>query len=260
MVIYAGQGDARRAMEFLWRKPVAEEARPGPKPALTLEGIIAAGIEIADEYGMSSLSMRSVGERLGRTGMALYTYVPGKSEIVDLMYDTVLAEAHRTYDLSGGWRAALSAWAEDMWAFYLRHPWVLRVSQARPVLGPNEYVVLDTVLGIMFETGLEPAEVRRLTGALFQLVRGVAQVVAEAREAAAATGTGDDEWWRARAPLLEEMAPDFDTRFPMVARMARAGGYALADETVPYQEQLATEAFQAGLAALLDGIEAVASS
>jgi phytoene/squalene synthetase len=112
----------------------------------------------------------------------------------------------------------------------------------------------------VFETGLEPAEVRRLTGALFQFVRGVATVVAEAREAAAATGTGDDEWWHARAPLLKEMAPDFDTRFPMVAKLGEAGGYTLTDETVPYQEQLATEAFQTGLAALLDGMEASVSN
>jgi hypothetical protein len=170
------------------------------------------------------------------------------------MYDAVHAEAHHTYDLGTGWRAALTAWAEDMWTFYLRHPWVLRVSQARPVLGPNEYTVLDTVLGIMAETGLAPAELRRLTGALFQFVRGVALVVAEAREAAAATGTGEDEWWHARAPLLTEMAPDFDTRFPMVAKLARTGAFALADETTPYQEQAAKETFDSGLAALLDGI------
>jgi AcrR family transcriptional regulator len=255
VVVYAGQGEPRRVMSLLWRTPSEEETRPGPKPALTVDGIIAAAIDIADERGMAGLSMRTVGERVGRTGMALYTYVPGKGNIVDLMYDAVLAEMHRTYDLSEGWRAALSAWAQDLWAFYLRHPWVLSVSQARPVLGPNEYVVLDTVLGIMFESGLEAAETRRLTGALFQLVRGVALIVAESREAAASTGTSDDDWWHARAPLLEEMAPDFNDRFPMVARLAAAGGYSMADETVPYLEQLATEAFQSGLVALLDGIE-----
>lgn len=256
MVVYAGQGDARRAMSLLWREPGEEERRPGPKPALTVEEIVAAAIAVADEYGMAALSMRAVGERLRRTGMALYTYVPSKSELIDLMYDTVLAEAHHTYDLGGGWRSALIAWAEDLWEFYLRHPWVLQVSQARPVLGPNEYVVLDTVLGIMFETGLAPTEVRRLTGALFQLVRGVAQVVAEAREAADATGTSEDDWWHTRAPLLSELATDFDTRFPMVTRLAQTGGFAMADETTPYQEQAATETFHAGLAALLDGIEA----
>lgn len=254
MVVYAGQGDPRRAMSLLWRTPRAEESRPGPKPALTVDRIVATAIELADEHGMAALSMRAVGERLGRTGMALYTYVPSKGELIDLMYDAVMARAHGTYDLDAGWRPALTAWATDMWAFYLRHPWVLRVSQARPVLGPNEYVVLDTVLRIMFETGLEPVEIRRLTGALFQLVRGSAQVVAEAREAAAATGTGDDEWWYARAPLLEELAPDFSTRFPEVTKLARAGGFT-ADQNVPYLEQATTEAFHSGLNALLDGIE-----
>ncbi|HSK96497.1 MAG TPA: TetR/AcrR family transcriptional regulator C-terminal domain-containing protein, partial [Euzebyales bacterium] len=233
-----------------------EEPKPGPKQGLTVDAIVAAAIEVADEHGMAALSMRAVGERLGRTGMALYTYVPSKSELVDLMYDTVIAEAHAEYDLTGGWRPALAAWAEDMWAFYLRHPWVLQVSQARPVLGPNEYVVLDTVLGIVLETGLAPTEVRRLTDARFHCVRGVAQVVAEIREAAAATGTSEDEWWHTREPLLSELAPDFDTRFPMVAKVADAGGFTMADETRTYQEQAATETFHAGLAALLDGIEA----
>jgi hypothetical protein len=123
------------------------------------------------------------------------------------------------------------------------------------VLGPNEYVVLDTVLRIMFETGLEPAEIRRATGALFQLVRGVAQVVAEAREAASATGTGDDEWWYARSALLEEVATDFHTRFPMVTKLGEAGGFTMAEETVPYQERAAVETFHTGLGLLLDGIE-----
>jgi hypothetical protein len=126
------------------------------------------------------------------------------------------------------------------------------------VLGPNEYVVLDTVFGIMFETGLEPTEMRRVTGALFQFVRAVAQVVAEARAAAAATGTADDEWWYARSALLQEMSSDFDVRFPMVTRMAEAGGFTLEQETEPYQEQAARETFHAGLRMLLDGIETAA--
>ncbi len=258
MVVFAGQGDARRSMALLWRAQAEEEQRPGPRKGLTVDEVVAAAIAIADEHGMAALSMRAVGERLGRTGMALYTYVPSKSELVDLMYDAVLAEAHRTYDLDAGWRPALTAWARDLWAFYLRHPWVLQVSQARPVLGPNEYVVLDTVFGIMFATGLEPTAMRRVTGALFQFVRGVAQVVAEARDAAAATGTADDEWWYARSALLEELAPDFGVRFPMVAKMAAAGGFTLDAETEPYQEQAATETFEAGLTMLLDGIAAAA--
>ena len=262
MVVFAGQGDARRAMALLWRT-AAREPRPGPKPGLSVESIVTAAIEVADAQGMAALSMRAVGERLGCTAMALYTYVPSKGELVDLMYDTAIAEmshgSHHDYDLGAGWRPALTAWAEDLLAYYLRHPWVLQVSQARPVLGPNEYAVLDTVLRIMFDTGLPPVEMRRVTSVLFQLVHGVAKTIAEARDAAGATGTTDDEWWHARSALLEELAVDFTERFPMVAKLASAGGFTMADETMPYQEQASLEMFRAGLTMLLDGIEKAAT-
>lgn len=255
MVVFAGQGDARRSMALLWHADGADESKPGPKPGLSVGAIIDAAIAVADSNGMAALSMRAVGVRLGCTAMALYTYVPSKSELVDLMYDAVLAEARQTYDLDAGWRPALTAWARDLLAFYVRHPWVLQVSQARPVLGPNEYEVLDGVLRIMFDTGLAPTTVRRVTAALFQLVRGAAQTVAEAREAAAATGTTDEEWWYARSALLTEVAPDFGSRFPMVTRLGEAGGYTMSDETKPYLEQESIEMFHTGLAFLLDGVE-----
>src|SRR5690349_1369311 len=136
---------------------------------------------------MAALSMRAVGERLGRTAMALYTYVPGKAELVDLMYDRALAELPAAYGVSAGWRAALLAWAEDGWAFYLRHPWMLQVSQARPVLGPNEYGVLEALLGVLAVTGLDARGVRRAVAALSSVVRGAAETVAESRQAVRAT-------------------------------------------------------------------------
>jgi AcrR family transcriptional regulator len=138
-------------MALLWRTTGSGNVRtgPGPKPGLSVDVIVDAAIAVADAEGMAALSMRAVGEWLGRTAMALYTYVPSKSEVVDLMYDRALAELPTDYERGAGWRAAVTSWAEDSWAFYLRHPWVLQVSQVRPVLGPNEYVVLETVMRIL---------------------------------------------------------------------------------------------------------------
>ncbi|WP_306339629.1 TetR/AcrR family transcriptional regulator C-terminal domain-containing protein [Streptomyces sp. AS13] len=265
MVVFAGQGDPRRTLSLLWRAEAPPPARtgPGPKPRLSVDAIVAAAVAIADEEGMDALSMRAVGDRLGRTAMALYTHVPGKSELLDLMYDAVHAELPRSYQESAGWRAALTAWAGEVLEFYVRHPWVLQVSQARPVLGPHEYAGLDTLLALLRATGLPAGTLRRLVGTLFPFVRGSAQAVADARRAAAATGSSDEEWWAARSAALLELVPDFAERFPAVSRLEAEGAvepYPDVDpggaEAVPYLEREARETFRAGLGVLLDGIEA----
>ncbi|MFF3326330.1 TetR/AcrR family transcriptional regulator [Streptomyces sp. NPDC002889] len=259
-VVFAGQGDAGRTLALLWRAAGSPTPRPrGPKPALSVDAIVDAAIEVADEQGMAALSMRAVGERLGRTAMALYTYVPNKTELIDLMHDRALAELPTTYATDEGWRAATTRWAGDTWAFYLRHPWVLQVSQARPALGPHEYAALETVVGILRATRLPAQGLRRIVGTLFHLVRGAARTAAEARQAASETGVADTEWWSTRAALLQEVAPDFAESYPMVTWLESAPDTVpaqLADESAPYLEGEAKKAFDAGLEVLLDGVEA----
>ncbi|MBK1788468.1 TetR/AcrR family transcriptional regulator [Prauserella cavernicola] len=256
MVVFAAQGDARRSMALLWRGTDPEPVRPGPRPALSVDAIVDTAIEVADAEGMAALSMRAVGERLGRTAMALYTYVPSKSELVDLMYDRAFTELGEPYDLSEGWRAAVTAWAWDLWAFFVRHPWVLQVSQARPVLGPHEYTFLENLVTIVRETGLPASRLRRLVSTLVHFVRGSAQTASDTRRAPDATGMSDDEWWYARSAELETVAPDFAQRFPALTEMESHGAFELDDESVPYLEQEAREAFTYGLEVLLDGVDA----
>ncbi|MFI5657076.1 TetR/AcrR family transcriptional regulator [Streptomyces anulatus] len=262
MVVFAGQGDIRRSLALLWRIPAANSERtaPGPKPALSVDAIVDAGIAIADASGISAVSMREVGRRLGRTGMALYTYVPSKDELVDLMYDRSLAELPTEYATDAGWRPALAAWMRDYWAFCLRHPWTLQVSQARPVLGPHENTMLETVVGILYTTGLPARTLRRVVGTLVNHVRGAAQTVVDTRQATAATGVTDDAWWAARSAAFAELVPDFAERFPAVVRLAREAAVESgppADAERPYLEQVSTDTFDLGLAVLLDGLEAM---
>ncbi|MGW4486799.1 TetR/AcrR family transcriptional regulator [Amycolatopsis sp. NPDC004368] len=257
MVVFAGQGDARRSLELLWRKDVAPRAGgPGPKPGLSVDAIVAAAVELADESGMDALSMRAVGERLGRTAMALYTYVPGKSELVDLMYDSTLGELRDDHDLSGGWRPAVVALARELWEFHLRHPWVLQVSHARPVLGPGEFRLQQVVLQVLFATGLPAGRVRWLVGALLNTVRGSVQIAAESRQLSRETGMSEEDWWYSRAAVLGELVPDLVERYPLVGRVGSA-------QEVPgssgesYLEREARLSLDAGLELLLGGIEAV---
>lgn len=83
-----------------------------------------------------------------------------------------------------------------------------------------------------------------------------------------ATGPPEERWWTGRADALAEPAPGFADRFPLVARLHAADPFAAdpfaadspddgADgEGVPHLERAAREAFEGGLALVLDGIEA----
>jgi AcrR family transcriptional regulator len=251
--VFAGQGDPARSMALLWRTPGARTG-PGPKPGLSVDAIVAAAIAVADTDGLAGLSMRAVAERLGVTAMALYTYLPGKDELVDLMYDAAHAELPVGYDLGKGWRPAVTSWATDLVGCYVRHPWALQVSFARPVLGPNEQAVVEALAHVLRQAGLPAGVARRVVSLLFYVVRGTAQAVAESR--LAATRGSEQAWWSGRVAALRQVAPDFARRFPGSVWLAGAGTTRRRDDPTPYLEHEAMESFSVGLTVLLDGIQA----
>ena len=63
--------------------------------------------------------MRMVAEQLKVGTMSLYTHVPGKGELTDLMFDSVYGDLYADVDeparQSGGWRGALEFIAQRNW-------------------------------------------------------------------------------------------------------------------------------------------------
>lgn len=262
MAEHVNAGDPRRVMELLWGDPTAAAPRArGPKPGLTVAAIVDAAIALADEQGLDALSMRKVADRLGRTAMALYTYIPGKSELLELMIDTVFADLPTDYDLTDGWRPAMEAASLDVWDFFQRHPWMLHIAGVRTVLGPHVFDWYETQLRIVDATGLNGLEMTRVIGAVAGYVRGAAKAVADARSAEQVTGVSDDDWWNARSPLLDEFSGDVWTdRYPVSTRLSEEHVYDQPDrdpdDDTPYLVHEELVAFEFGLARLLDGIDA----
>ena len=260
MVTHAGQGDARRSMELLWGLPSGETSARGPKPALTVDAIVAAATDIADAEGFDAVSMRAVGERLGRTAMALYTYVPSKGELVDLMLDRTMEELDVAYDLEEGWRPAARRWALDSWEFYLRHPWLHRIWTARPVLGPGSYAAMEQPAAIFASAGLSGPDVMKVVGMVSAFVLGLTRQVTELREVTAAAGQTEEEWWATTSGILTELVPDVDDRYPTLARAGAEGAFEFEHEPGHYLEQETRNAFEFGLDRMLDGVEAYLTS
>ena len=258
MTEFSGRGDPTRSMQLLWG--TAQSPTRGPKPELNAGSVAIAAVELADAEGLDGLSMRKVAERLGKSPMSLYTYVPGKAELLDLMLDTVYAELPKDYSLENGWRAALEASTRAGWAFYQNHPWVLQISGVRSILGPHESDVYETQLKLVDGLGLTPVDMTRVVTVVSSFVRGAAKALADSRIAEKATGMTDDEWWNARAPLMGEFMEKQADRYPTISRIASEQAFDQedwpADDSRSYTERLAVDTFEFGLQRLLDGVEA----
>src|SRR6516165_5850819 len=108
------------SIELAWGR--RQKATRGPKPGLTLDRIVAAGIKVAMTEGIGALSMTRVAAELGVGTMSLYRYVSAKDELLTLMVDTALGlppEAPAGED----WRSGITRWAVGIRTAYHRHPW-----------------------------------------------------------------------------------------------------------------------------------------
>jgi AcrR family transcriptional regulator len=204
--------DPARAIAVLWGR--AAGPKRGPRQAASVEEIVASAVGIADEDGLDAVTMRAVGNELGRTAMSLYTYVVSRDVLIDLMYDSVHAELGEVRS-GGDWRKAVARWSGKLRDLYLQHPWLLEIQ--RPVLGPHEQQVLENLLRILAAGELAIEDRQAATSALFSIVKGAARQAVDAR---AAIADADVEWWAAAGKALAEAVPDFAERFPESAAIA----------------------------------------
>jgi AcrR family transcriptional regulator len=130
-------GDPARTLALLWRDADRRAPARGPRPGLSVDRVVDAAVELADRDGLAAVTVRRVAEALGIAPMSVYTYVPGKAELLDLMLDTVYARMDRADHGDRPWRARVEAVARENLALYRRHPWVAAVSTVRPPLGPG---------------------------------------------------------------------------------------------------------------------------
>ncbi|MFD0417072.1 TetR/AcrR family transcriptional regulator [Streptomyces sp. NPDC127108] len=231
-----------RALALLWGRDT--RGSRGPARGLTLDRIVEAAIEVAEQEGPAAMSLRRVAARLGVGVASLYTYVPGRAELEALMLDAVAIGRTLPHEWPGDWRAKLTALAHDDWREIRLHPWVLELGAAEQVPGPNMLRWLDSALRIFDDTGLSEAEKLSAIETVDAYVRGLGRLRGpEADRSASGTGAVDAaEDTKERDQVLGRLV-DFDA-YPALSRALAAGG-------TPYSGA----PFEFGLERLLDGIE-----
>ncbi len=248
-----GAADGARAdsglppgFELAWG--IRERPSRGPKRGLTLDRIVAAGIEVALTDGLGNLSMSRVAAQIGASTMSLYRYVAAKDELLLLMVDAALGFPPRVWEPADGWRPGLARWAVGVRAAYHRNPWALKIPISGPPFGPNNVAWLDAALRCLADTAL--AEAQKLSTVLLisGFVRNEATLTADL--AAALAAVPKDQIMPSYGAMLARLiGPD---AFPALQRAIASG--ALDDD-----DGLDAE-FDFGLECILDGVAALIGS
>lgn len=239
-------GDPVQTLRLLWRRP-SDEGRRGPRPRLSLDEVVDAAITLADEDGLDSLGMRQVAQRLGVAPMTLYTYVPGKAELLDLMLDAVYLRMPRPERTGRPWRERVTAVAGDNRDLFAAHRWAASVATNRPPLGPGQLAKYEYELRSFDGTGLDDVQRDAALTLVLQFVRSCALAEGEVASARADSRLDDEQWWAATGPLLAELVDP--EAYPTATRVGTAAGEAHGAAYSP------DHAYEFGLQRILDGLD-----
>lgn len=239
--------DVDRTLNLLWRRTLGvPQGSRGPKQRFSVDEVIRAGIEVADEDGLPAFSMRKVADRLGLKLMSIYTYVPGRSELIGLMADEVTGERVLPPH-EGDLRRRLAGVAGEMWDRFHRHPWLLQVEESRPWIGPHVCDLYEWQLTAVEGAGFTDLEMDQVITLLSSFTAGAARASIDARRTAQRSGISDAEWWEINAPVLERVMPA--ASYPVSGRVGQVAGREYNAVGDPGRS------FRFGLDRILDGLQ-----
>jgi len=240
-----GTPEGRMMIELLWNPP--EPATRGPKQRLSLDRVLDEALALAAEQGVEGLSMRTLAQRLGVGAMSLYTYVPGRDELFELMIDRAWAVRGKA-DPELPWRAQVEFHAREAWTMYERFPWMIQANLWRMPLGPHVLDSQEDLYRAVRLTGLEPFDVVRVASLVESFVFGAARGHITDRTLAARTGVTYDDYWESRSSFWATYyTPE---RFPSMTALWNEGAF---------DQGSGDDPLGFGLQRLLDGIELLVS-
>jgi len=116
---------------------MAQQSHPraDPRPPWTRQRVLRAAIDLADQDGIESLSMRKLSQLLGGAPMSLYNHIANKDDLLDGMIDAVFSEIELPSG-EDGWKTAMRQRAISIRTILSRHRWAIGLMNSRTSPGP----------------------------------------------------------------------------------------------------------------------------
>ena len=151
---------------------------PGrPKTRLSREIVLAKALELVDAEGLDALTMRRLGQELGRDPMSLYRYAENRAALLDGVSELVLDQLS-IHPEDPDWKAQLRAIAHNLRSLALRHPNVVPLLVTRPLSTPlglrplGTLRPLEQILSLLVAAGFEPADALHVYRAYYGFLYG----------------------------------------------------------------------------------------
>ena len=149
----------------------------GTKKRLSREIVLTAALELIDAEGLDALTMRRLGQELGRDPMGLYRYAENRAAVLDGVSELVLNELAIFPD-DPDWQAQLRRIAHDLRLLALRHPNVVPLLVTRPLSTPlglrplGTLRPLEQILSLLIDAGFSPADALHVYRAYYGFLYG----------------------------------------------------------------------------------------
>lgn len=231
--------DPAQMLGLLWA-PRKQVGRSG----LTVAGLTEVAIRIADDEGFEAVTMRRVAESAGVGAMTLYTYVPGRPELVELMVDAAASDTHNAGPLPKDWRSGIEQVAWRNFEQTVTQPWLADVPPTRPVLGPGITTKYEIELRSLDGIGLDDLEMDDLLTTVLGMVASAARWKIGLDRVRRESGLSDAQWWAIAEPVMSAAVEEGD--YPVSSRV----GQSVASAGEP------EKSLRQGLDWLLDGVAA----
>ena len=140
------------------REPVSRRGQRA-RPALSRAAIIGAGLRIGDGEGLQAVTMRRVAAELDTSASALYVYIRGRDDLLDAMFDHVMAEVADAATPRGSWRERLSTLLIKSVKAASGHGGLAQVALSRIPSGPNAQKITGQVRALLAEGQIAEAAV-----------------------------------------------------------------------------------------------------
>ena len=137
-------------MEPPAREPVSRRGQ-AIRPALSRAVIVEAALHIADSESLDAVTMRRVAATLDTSASALYVYIQGREDLLDAMFDYVMAAVAQAAIPAGTWRERLSWLLIKSAQAASGHGGLAQVALAKVPSGPNAREITARVRELLAE-------------------------------------------------------------------------------------------------------------